>query len=86
MSQNANTTAPLAISSLIPRQIRADLADTIEEIGQAMGLLRESIDDTERGNGNAGQMCGSDALEIIASLEAKFSAMAASLAAWTEVD
>lgn len=74
----------LAVVSAIPREVRRDLAETIEDIGQAMGLIREAIDDTDRGNIGGGQMCGSDALEILASLEAKFSGMAAKMAAWSE--
>jgi hypothetical protein len=33
-----------------PNLIRRDLADTLEEIGQAMGLLREAADDESNGN------------------------------------
>ena len=72
-------------TTLIPGEIRRELADTIEDIGQAMGLLREAIDDTEAGNESGGQMCGSDALEILSALESKFSDMAARLAAWTNI-
>lgn len=68
----------------IPTQIRAELADTIEDIGSALGLLREAIDDSGRGNLAAGKMCGSDALEIVAGLETRFSQIAAKLAAWSE--
>ena len=62
----------------------SELADTIEDIGAAMGLLREAVDDTERGNLGGGKMCGSDALEILSNLETRFSQMAAKLAIWSE--
>ena len=65
--------------------IRAELADTIEEIGQAMGLLREAQGDVATGNEAGAKMCGSDALEIISGLESKFSDLAARLAVWTEL-
>ena len=66
------------------RAVRKDLADTIEEIGQAMGLLREAVDDADRDNLGGAQMCGSDALEILAGLETRFSQMAAKIARWSE--
>jgi hypothetical protein len=75
----------LAVVSATPREIRRELADTIEDIGQAMGLLREAVNDTDAGNEIGGQMCGSDALAILAGLESSFSDMAARLAAWTEI-
>lgn len=67
-----------------PNQVRKDLADTIEEIGQAMGLLRESDDELQNGNHGGAFMCASDALEILSSLEATFSALAARLAIFSE--
>ena len=76
----------LSVVSAIPREVRGELTETIEEIGQAMGLLREAIDDADNGNIPGGQMCGSDALEILSSLEAKFSGMAAKIAAWAELE
>ena len=71
-------------ASETPRQVRAELADTIEEIGSAMGLLREAIDDTETGNEPGGKMCASDALAILSELETRFAEMAAKLAKWSE--
>lgn len=69
----------------VPLQIRAELADNIEEMGQAMGLLRESAADRAMGNVNGAQICASDAVEILSSLECKFADMAARLCAWTNV-
>lgn len=60
-----------------PNQIRKDLADTIEEIGQAMGLLREASDSIANGNAEGGKMAADDALDILSDLEATFSALAA---------
>ena len=74
----------LAIASAPPREVRRELTETIEDIGSAMCLLREAVDDTERGNLGGGKMCGSDALEILSNLETRFSQMAAKLAIWSE--
>lgn len=74
----------VAIASAPPREVRIELTDSIEDIGNAMCLLREAIGDTERGNLASGKMCGSDALEILAQLETRFSQMAAKLAIWSE--
>jgi hypothetical protein len=71
--------------SNVPLLIRAELADSIEEMGQAMGLLRESVADHELGNVNGAQICASDAVELISGLESKFADMAARLCAWTNV-
>jgi hypothetical protein len=68
------------------RAVRRDLADTIEEIGQAMGLLRESIDDADRDHLVGSQMCASDALEILSGLETKFSQLAAKVASFSEAN
>jgi hypothetical protein len=68
----------------IPKNVRHMLLEQIEDLGQVAGLLRESIDDCERGNEEAGRMCASDALEILAQLEGRFSSMTASLAAFSE--
>ena len=70
--------------SKVPREIRAEVADTIEDIGQAMALLSEAISDTESGNPEGGKMSASDALEIISSLELRFSEIAAKLCTWSE--
>jgi hypothetical protein len=67
-----------------PNQIRRDLADTIEEIGQAMGLLREAADDSANGNEDASKLCASDALDILSALESTFSALAARTATYSE--
>ena len=74
----------LAVVSAIPREVRSQLADSIEDIGQAMGLIREAIADCEHGNVEGGKMCGSDALEIVSGLECKFSEIAARLARWSD--
>lgn len=68
----------------IPTQIRARLADTIEEIGQAMALLRESQDDINLGNLTRAKITASDALEIISQLETTFSGLAAELTTFSE--
>jgi hypothetical protein len=67
-----------------PTQIRAKLADTIEDIGQAMALLRESQDDLNQGNIPGARLPASDALEIISQLETRFSLIAAELAPFSE--
>ncbi len=69
----------------MPREIRRELTETIEEIGQAMGLLREAVNDTEAGNQAGGQLCGHDAVEILANLESKFSDMTARLVRWSNI-
>ena len=69
-------------ASKIPRQIRTELLDTIEDIGQAAALLRESINDADAGNLGGSQMCASDALEILSTLESRFSEMSAAICAW----
>lgn len=67
-----------------PNDIRRDLADTIEEIGQAMGLLREAADDHANSNTAASKLCASDALDILSGLESTFSALAARTAIYSE--
>jgi hypothetical protein len=68
----------------IPNQIRKDLADTIEEIGQAMGLLREASDESSNGNDASAKLCADDALDILAGLESTFSALAARTATFSQ--
>jgi len=68
--------------SLAPREIRFELFETIEDIGSAIGLLREAINDTTAGAIQSGKMCGNDALEIISFLEIRFSNIVAKLARW----
>jgi hypothetical protein len=70
--------------STVPREVRAALVETVEEIGQAMGLLREAAADADAGNVPGGKMSGSDALFILSELEGKFSEMCAKLAKWSE--
>jgi len=70
--------------STVPREVRAELMDTVEEIGQALGLLREAATDADAGNVTGGMMSGSDALFILSELEGKFAAMCAKLARWSE--
>lgn len=68
----------------LPKQVRNDLADTLEDIGQAMALLRESSEDLAIGNEAGAILCASDALEIISSLAATFDALTARLAIFSE--
>jgi hypothetical protein len=68
-----------------PNQIRRDLADTLEEIGQAMGLLREAADEEVNRNLDGAKLCASDALDILSSLECTFSALAARTAKFSEI-
>lgn len=68
----------------IPNIVRSQLANTIEEIGQAMSLLRESATDLAEGNAQGAALSASDALEIIAQLESTYSEMAATLAKFSE--
>jgi hypothetical protein len=67
-----------------PNDIRRDLADTIEEIGQAMGLLREAADEHANSNTGAAKLCADDALDILAGLESTFSALAARTATFSQ--
>lgn len=69
---------------IIPNVIRRDLADTIEEIGQAMVLLREASDEQSNGNMGGAKMCADDALEILSGLESTFSALAARTAIYAD--
>jgi hypothetical protein len=64
--------------------IRRDLADTLEDIGSAMGLLREADDEISNGNSQGGKMCASDALDLVSGLEATFSALASRIAIISE--
>lgn len=75
---------PLRLQSIAPAAVRVALAETVEDIGQALGLLRESVGAAERGRIQEAKLCGSDAVEILSSLETRFSQMAASLARWSE--
>jgi len=68
----------------IPLQIRAELADTLEDIGGAMTILRESNDDIKSNREDVAKICASDALELIASLETRFAEITAKLARWSE--
>ena len=68
--------------STIPAIVRTELADTIEEVGSALGLLREAITDLNAGNTTGGIACAEDALGILAGLETAFSQQAARLATW----
>lgn len=70
----------MTTNSTIPKSVRDQLADSIEDIGNAMALLRESSVDADSGNLQGAKLCASDALEIISGLEADFSEMAATLA------
>lgn len=70
--------------TLHPREIRQQLADTIEDIGQAMGLLREAANDLDDDNEGGAKLAASDALEIVASLETTFSDLAAKIALLSE--
>jgi hypothetical protein len=71
-------------SPQFPTHIRTDLADSIEDIGQAMALLRESQGDLDMQNEPGAKITASDALEIISKLEAKFSGLAAQLSTFSE--
>jgi hypothetical protein len=52
-------------------------------MGNAMSLLRESIDDAESGNIEGSKMCASDALELIHILQARFENMGFDLSKWS---
>jgi hypothetical protein len=65
------------------RNARLELFESIEEIAQATGLLREAYNDLESNNSlSSAKLCADDALEIVSRLEAKFSGIAANLAKW----
>jgi hypothetical protein len=76
---------PTAKSYLsIPAAVRRELTETFEDIGTAMTLLRESATDADSGNDRGSRIVASDALEILSSLEGRFSEMAARLARYSE--
>jgi hypothetical protein len=75
----------MKITSTIPKNVRTELCNSVEEIGQAMGLLREAITENDNGNHGGGQICASDAVEILAGLESKFSMMTAKLSTWSNI-
>lgn len=68
----------------IPAAVRQTLTETIEDIGNAMTLLRESATDADSGNDSGSRIVASDALEILSNLEGRFSEMAARLARYSE--
>jgi hypothetical protein len=67
-----------------PAAVRLTLTETIEDIGTVMTLLREADTDDTSGNLSGSRIVASDALEILSSLETKFSEMAARLARYSE--
>jgi hypothetical protein len=68
----------------IIRDVRCEMTDAIEEIGQALGLLREACGDCDDNNNIQGaQMAAADAANILGELEEKFSSMAARVARWS---
>ena len=69
----------------ILREVRCDLADAIEDIGNALGLLRNACSDVDDCNNVKGaQMSANVAAELLAGLEMKFSQMAATVDKWAE--
>lgn len=84
MSTSTITKANPANKVSAPNKIRKDLSDTFEEIGSAMGLLREADDEFTNGNREGSKMCASDALDLLSGLEATFSALAARTAIFSE--
>ena len=67
-----------------PAAVRVTLTETIEDIGTVMTLLREADTDETSGNHDGSRIVASDALEILSTLETKFSEMAARLARYSE--
>lgn len=68
----------------IPTLVRSQLADTLEDIGSAMALLREAATDEVNNNPQGARIVASDALELLSNLETRFSEMAAQLAKYSE--
>lgn len=68
----------------IPTLVRRQLAETIEDIGSAMTLLREAGTDEMNFNPTGARIVASDALELLSHLETRFSEMAAQLAKYSE--
>ncbi len=66
------------------RAVRTDLANTLEDVGATMTLLREAADFAAGGNLCMARSAGADALDLICSLEVKHSDLAARLAMWCE--
>lgn len=62
------------------RELRHQLTDTLEDFGQVLGFLREATADAERGSMESAALVANDALELLSSLEAQYSAHAARLA------
>lgn len=67
-------------------EIRSALINTVEDIGQSLGLLREATNDAEAGNLRGARMVANDAAEILSNLEAKFSELAARAAKWADAE
>lgn len=64
----------------VPAEVRQSLVLAVEDIGSALGLLREaSTEPTEQ----LAKIVADDAVEILGHLEAQFSALTAKLAMWT---
>ena len=74
----------MSITTNIPSAIRSKLADSIEDIGNALCLLREAEEELQDDNDQGAILCASDALELISGLAENYADLAAKLAIWSE--
>lgn len=71
------------ITADILRDVRCEMADFMEDYGQALGLLREAIADCDDNDNLKGaQVAASDAAHLLGEMEEKLSQMAAAVARW----
>jgi hypothetical protein len=75
---------PLIDPDSTPAKLRLRLANMVEPIGDAMGLLRESTNDLADGNVIGSKIVASDALLILSELQVTLWDLAADLAAYSE--
>jgi hypothetical protein len=75
---------PLIDPDSTPAKLRLRLANMVEPIGDAMGLLRESTNDLADGNVIGSKIVASDALLILSELQVTLCDLAADLAAFSE--
>jgi hypothetical protein len=75
---------PLIDPDSTPAKLRFRLANMVEPIGDAMGLLRESTNDLAAGNVIGSKVVASDALLILSELQVTLCDLAADLAAFSE--
>lgn len=66
----------------IIHRTRLELADTLEEIGSAVCLLREAAEAHNGGMEKAARLAAEDVVEILSTLELRYSQLSAQLSLW----